>query len=121
MAGRIVRDPNGKGSAFGWPSGGEQLAHVSYACAHPHRSRVPFGMILPQMSVLLHDRSATRRVDGDKRGTRALERRDVAPRERSSRLEIAGMCVERAAAVLPWRIDCRVAVDDQHASGGAIR
>jgi len=81
MAGRIVRDPNGKGPAFAWPSGGEQLAHVSHACAHPHSSRVPFGIILQQMSILLHDRSATGSVDRDKGRTRALERSDIAPGE----------------------------------------
>src|SRR6266446_3540484 len=72
------------------------------------------------MPILFHDRSATGRVDRDKGRTRALERRDIAPRERPGSLEMAGVRVERAAAVLPWSIDCRVAVDDQHASGRAI-
>src|SRR4030088_327083 len=78
-------------------------------------------IILEQMPVFLHDRTAPGCVHRDKFGARSLERRDVPPRKLARGLEISRVSVQRSAALLARRVDHRVPVHLEHALRRSIR
>src|SRR5205814_7041851 len=81
----------------------------------------PLVVTAEQVLVLLHHRAATGRICADILGVRALEGGDVRARQRTSRIEVASVCVQRSATSLTGRVDDGVSVDDERALGGAIR
>ena len=62
MAGRVVGDFDWEHPARFRPGGGEQLAHIADPRRESRCSLVPLGIILQQVSVLFHDRTAAGRI-----------------------------------------------------------
>src|SRR5688572_1373977 len=115
VARRVVSDADRKRPTGARPRGSEELTHIAYTRAHFLCLSAPFGIILKQVAVFLHDGAAASRIDRDEPGPRLLERRDVTPRELPRVVEIAGMRVQSAATLLPRRGDHGVAVHGQDA------
>ena len=99
---------------------GEVLAHVAHLGRERDRAFAPRDVVREQDAVALELRAAAGGVDDDRVDVRLVERGDVAARQRSSVLALAGMRVQRAAARLCRRVDDRNALSRQDAGSRGV-
>src|SRR6266480_2679880 len=115
MTRRIVADTQRKWRARTGSRVRQQLGYVAYLPRQSCCPLTPRWIVLEQMAVVLHHRSAARGIDSDHVRARGLERFDVPPCKSSCALQISRVRVERPAAALsPGRSD-GVAVHLEHA------
>ena len=93
MTWRIIRNSHRHRSTNHGARGDEQLADVADAGRAFGCPSGPLVVTAEQVLILLHHRAATGRICADILGVRALEGGDVRSRQRTSRIEVASVCV----------------------------
>src|SRR3954468_10350438 len=116
MTRRVISDADWQRTACAWPCRGKQLTYIPHARSHRRRAIAPLRIVLQEVSVLLHDRATPCCIHRDELRTGSFERGDVPASELSRVIEIAGVCVQRSAALLSGRLYDPVAVHRQNSA-----